>query len=158
MKITTIPHIYRNLRRGTEIISVLSKYGLADWISRFNLDFVNDQLKAFDGKVIARHPREERIRMALTDLGPTFIKFGQLLSTRPDIVGIKLADELTKLQADVPADPPAKVRGIVESELGQPLSELFAEFEDMPLASASIGQVHAAELHDGRPRCGQSAA
>ncbi len=95
MKISSIPQIYRNVRRGTEIISVLSRYGLADWISRFNLDFVKDQLKARDGEAIARHPREARIRMALTDLGPTFIKLGQLLSTRPDLVGREQANELS---------------------------------------------------------------
>lgn len=150
MKISAIPHIYRNLRRGTEIISVLSKYGLADWISGLNLDFVKDQLKARDGKVLARHTREERIRMALTELGPTFIKLGQLLSTRPDFVGKSLAEELAKLQAHVPADPPAVVRRIVESELGQPLDEVFASFDDVPLASASIGQVHVAQLPSGQ--------
>lgn len=149
MKISTIPQIYRNVRRGTEIISVLSRYGLADWISRFNLDFAKDQLKARDGEAIARHPREARIRMALTDLGPTFIKLGQLLSTRPDLVGPVQANELSKLQSDVPADSPETIRRIVESELGQPIDELFAEFCDQPIASASIGQVHAARLLTG---------
>ncbi len=149
MKISSIPQIYRNIRRGTEIVSVLSRYGLADWISRFNLDFVKDQLKARDGEAIARHPREARIRMALTDLGPTFIKLGQLLSTRPDLVGREQADELSKLQSDVPADPPDVIRHIVETELGQPIDELFAEFRDEPIASASIGQVHAARLLTG---------
>ncbi|MDP7302286.1 MAG: AarF/UbiB family protein, partial [Pirellulaceae bacterium] len=149
MKISSIPQIYRNVRRGTEIISVLSRYGLADWISRFNLDFVKDQLKARDGEAIARHPREARIRMALTDLGPTFIKLGQLLSTRPDLVGREQANELSKLQSDVPADPPEAIRRIVEAELGQPIDELFAEFCDEPIASASIGQVHSARLRSG---------
>jgi ubiquinone biosynthesis protein len=149
MKISSIPQIYRNVRRGTEIISVLSRYGLADWISRFNLDFVKDQLKARDGEAIARHPREARIRMALTDLGPTFIKLGQLLSTRPDLVGREQANELSKLQSDVPADSPAAIRRIVESELGQPIDELFSDFSDEPIASASIGQVHAARLLTG---------
>src|SRR5687767_7972426 len=146
IKISSIPHIYRNVKRWTEIISVLSKFGLADWIARFNLEFVKDQLKARDGEIIAREPPEARIRLALTELGPTFIKLGQLLSTRPDVVGVKLADELTKLQANVAADPPAQVRALIESELGQPIQELFTEFSDGPIASASIGQVHAAKL------------
>jgi ubiquinone biosynthesis protein len=151
MKLSSIPQIYRNVRRGTEIISVLSKYGLADWISRLNVDFVKDQLKSRDGEAIARYSREERIRMTLTELGPTFIKLGQLLSTRPDLVGTRLADELTKLQADVPADSPESIRSLVETELGQPIDEVYAEFADVPLASASIGQVHAARLIGGHP-------
>jgi len=149
MKISSIPQIYRNVRRGTEIITVLSRYGLADWISRLNVDFVKDQLKSHDGAAIARYSREERIRMALTELGPTFIKFGQLLSTRPDLVGVPLAEELTKLQSDVPADPAPKVRALIETELGQPIDEVFTDFEDSPIASASIGQVHAARLASG---------
>lgn len=149
MKITSIPQIYRNVKRWTEIISVLSKYGLADWISRFNLEFVKDALKARDGEAIARHTREARIRLALTELGPTFIKLGQLLSTRPDVAGVELANELTKLQSSVAADPAAKIRDVVEGELGQSISELFDEFDDNPIASASIGQVHAACLATG---------
>src|SRR5687768_2838545 len=137
MKITSIPQIYRNVRRWTEIISVLSKYGLADWISGFKLDVIKDALKARDGEAIARHTREARIRLALTELGPTFIKLGQLLSTRPDVVGVQLADELAKLQANVPADPPEKVRALVAEELGQSVEELFERFDDVPIASAS---------------------
>ncbi|MBP86765.1 MAG: ABC transporter [Planctomycetaceae bacterium] len=149
MKITSIPQIYRNVRRWTEIVSVLSRYGLADWISRFNLEFAKDALKARDGEAIARHTREARIRMALTELGPTFIKLGQLLSTRPDVVGVDLADELSALQSSVAADPPDKIRELVESELGQPVEELFIDFDDQPIASASIGQVHQAKLASG---------
>ncbi|MCA9141942.1 MAG: AarF/ABC1/UbiB kinase family protein [Planctomycetales bacterium] len=149
MKITSIPQIYRNVRRWTEIISVLSKYGLADWISGFKLEFVKDALKARDGEAIARHTREARIRLALTELGPTFIKLGQLLSTRPDVVGVQLADELSKLQANVPADPADKVRALISEELGLPVDELFTLFIDEPIASASIGQVHAARLASG---------
>ena len=65
------------------------------------------------------------IRLALTELGPTFIKLGQLLSTRPDVVGVQLADELAKLQSNVPADAPEKIRALVAEELGQPVEELF---------------------------------
>ncbi len=149
MKITSIPQIYRNVRRWTEIISVLSKYGLADWISKFKLDVIKDALKNRDGEAIARHTREARIRLALTELGPTFIKLGQLLSTRPDVVGVQLADELAKLQSNVPADPPDKIRALIAEELGQPVDELFTRFDDAPIASASIGQVHAARLASG---------
>ena len=88
--------------------------------------------------------------MALSELGPTFIKFGQLLSTRPDLVGVELASELAKLQAAVPADSFDKVKQIIESEQARPLEEIFVSFNPQPLASASIGQVHLAKLTDGR--------
>ncbi|MCA9263833.1 MAG: AarF/ABC1/UbiB kinase family protein [Planctomycetales bacterium] len=149
MKITSIPLAYRNMNRATEILSVLSKYGLADWISRLNLDFAKGIFKAPDGEALARHTREARIRIALTELGPTFIKLGQLLSTRPDIVGWPLADELSKLQASVPVDSTETIRRIIEEELGQPIDQLFSDFDDKAMASASIGQVHRATLPGG---------
>ena len=89
------------------------------------------------------------IRLALTELGTTFIKFGQVLSTRPDIVTPSLADELAKLQTDTPPDPPEVVRETIIAELGLPPEELFDEFDPIPIASASIGQVHAGRLKDG---------
>ncbi|MBM4003450.1 MAG: AarF/ABC1/UbiB kinase family protein [Planctomycetes bacterium] len=146
MKISSIPHIFRNVKRGTEIVAVLSRYGLADWLSHTNIDFAKDQLKNRDGEILARHTREARIRLALTDLGPTFIKLGQLLSTRPDLIGKELAAELQQLQSNVPADPADVVVRMVEEELGQPIEELFQEFDPVPLASASVGQVHRARL------------
>ncbi|MCO6455975.1 MAG: AarF/ABC1/UbiB kinase family protein [Pirellulaceae bacterium] len=149
MKITSLPNIYRNVKRWSEILSVLSKYGLADWIARLNLDFFKDQLRGRGGESIARQTQEKRIRLALTELGPTFIKLGQLMSTRPDLVGVDLAEELKQLQSDVPADPPETVQEMVETELGQPIEELFAEFDLVPIASASIGQVHRARLNSG---------
>ena len=97
MKITTIPQIYRNVNRWREILGVLSKYGLADWLSQFDLEFPKGWLKDRDGEALARHTRENRIRLALTELGPTFIKLGQILSTRPDVIGVELASELEKL-------------------------------------------------------------
>jgi ubiquinone biosynthesis protein len=148
--LTSIPHLYRNVRRWTEILSVLSKYGLADWLSRVNFPFVKDRIKAADGKVLSRMSHSARIRMALTELGPTFIKFGQLLSTRPDVVGSELATELTRLQCDAPADSFDLVRQEVEQQLRRPLDEIFEWIDEAPLASASIGQVHAARLKDGR--------
>ena len=149
MKIRAIPNLYRNMKRWHKLVAVLSRYGLADWLSSLNVDFVKDQIKDRDGEALSRHSREARIRLALTDLGPTFIKMGQLLSTRPDLVGRELADELKQLQTNVPADPPDVVRETVTTELGQPIEDLFSEFDDVPLASASIGQVHRARLHEG---------
>ncbi len=144
--LTSIPQLYRNVRRWTEIVGVLSKYGLADWMSRFNIDFIKDRLKAPDGEALARLTQAARIRLALTELGPTFIKFGQLLSTRPDVIGPELAKELSQLLSNAPEDPYDVVKEIVESEQGRSIDELFEEFSENPLASASIGQVHNAVL------------
>ncbi len=87
----------------------------------------------------------------MTELGTTFIKLGQILSTRADLVGVPLATELTKLQANVRADAAEVVRLTVVQELGKPVEELFADFDDVPLASASIAKVHRATMVDGTP-------
>lgn len=149
MRISSIPQVYRHINRWREIAAVLGKYGLAGWIDRLGPDFAKDFLKAPGGAAIARHSWETRLRMALGELGPTFIKLGQFLSTRPDLVGVALADELQQLQADVPADPPEVARRILEIELGSPPDQVFQSFDDQPLASASIGQVHRARLKTG---------
>lgn len=149
MKITTLPNVYRNVNRWGEILTILSKYGLAGWVSRFDLTLVKGVLKNRDGEKLAHLSRETRIRMAIEELGPTFIKLGQILSTRPDQVGMPLAQELQKLQTSVACDEPSAVRETIESELNQPLEALFASFDTEPLASASIGQVHRARLHTG---------
>ena len=149
MKISSIPQLYRNLRRWREIIVILRRYGLADWLSQLRVDFIRDWIKDEQGVPLASYSRSTRIRMALTDLGPTFIKLGQVLSLRPDLIGLELAEELTQLQSEVPADSPKLVRELVEKSLGRPINEIYAEFDDVAIASASIGQVHRATLHDG---------
>lgn len=149
MKISSIPQLYRNLRRWQEILAVLRRYGLADWLSQLKFDFIRDWIKDDQGVPLASYSREKRIRLALTDLGPTFIKLGQVLSLRPDLIGPELADELTQLQSNVAADPAEKVLETIQRELGKPVEELFAEFDTTAVASASIGQVHRAKLHDG---------
>src|SRR6476469_9982922 len=123
MKISTIPNVYRNVNRWREILSILSKYGLADWVSRFDVALVKGILKNREGQALAHLSRETRIRMAIEELGPTFIKLGQILSTRPDQVGMPLAQELQKLQTSVPCDPPQVVRATIEAALGQPVEE-----------------------------------
>lgn len=149
MRLSALPRYYRNLRRWQEIIVVLRRYGLADWLSRLRVDFIRDWLKDESGVPLASYTREARLRMALTELGPTFIKLGQVLSLRPDLVGSAQAKELQQLQSQVPADKFDDVRRIVEAELKQPLESAFATFAEDPIASASIGQVHAATLMDG---------
>jgi len=151
MRISSLPRYYRNLRRWREIILILRRYGLADWLSNLRVDFIRDWLKDGQGVPLASYSREARVRMALTELGPTFIKLGQVLSLRPDLVGSEQAAELQQLQTQVPADPFDQIKAVVEAELKQPISKLFSEFSEQPIASASIGQVHAAKLIDGTP-------
>jgi len=96
-----------------------------------------------------RKPRAVRMREALEDLGPIFIKFGQMLSTRRDLLADDIADELQRLQDNVPAFPGKDASKIIEKAFGKPVDELFESFEEQPLASASIAQVHAAVLKTG---------
>ena len=151
MRISSLPRYYRNLRRWQEIIVVLRRYGLADWLSNLRVDFIRDWLKDNQGVPLASYSREARVRMALTELGPTFIKLGQVLSLRPDLVGSEQAAELQQLQSQVPADPFEQIKAVVETELKLPINEAFSEFSALSMASASIGQVHAAKLIDGTP-------
>jgi ubiquinone biosynthesis protein len=95
-------------------------------------------------------PRAVRIRKALEDLGPIYVKFGQALSTRKDLLPEDIADELVKLQDKVPPFAKETAQTIIENELGMSIEKAFAKFEEEPMASASVAQVHAAELHDGR--------
>jgi ubiquinone biosynthesis protein len=150
MDLSTLARGQRTAGRLAHIVAILCKYSLADWLKAVNVRPMRKFLTSFDGQPIAGLSTETRIRMALTEMGATFIKLGQVLSTRPDVVGPVLAQELTALQEDAPADPPDTVRALIESELHRPLKELFAEFEEQAFASASIGQVHRARLRDGR--------
>jgi ubiquinone biosynthesis protein len=160
--IPSVPQLYRNVRRWTEIVSVLSKYGLAGWLSQFNIDFLTNLLRASGEESQSNLTQHQRIRLALTELGPTFIKFGQLLSTRSDAIGPALADELAMLQSDAPQDDFETIKQIIEAEQGRPLEEVFTDFEKTPVASASIGQVHrakiSASLYQPEPHDAESAA
>jgi len=150
MKITAIPQLYRNLKRWREILAVLQRYGLADWMSQFQKLPFRDRIKDARGIPLSKYSREQRIRMALTDLGPTFIKFGQILAARPDLVGPELGQELKLLRANVEPDPIEKVRATLAHELGDDYLEHFQFIDPSALATASIGQVHRATLNDGR--------
>src|SRR5262249_32708576 len=96
-----------------------------------------------------RAERGERLRLALEELGPIFVKFGQAVSTRRDLLPSDIANELAKLQDRVPPFPGAIARDIIERAHGRAVTETFSAFDEVPLAAASIAQVHAASLRDG---------
>ena len=98
----------------------------------------------------ANLPRGERLRLALQELGPIFVKFGQILSTRRDLMPQDIADELAKLRDQVAPFSGALAKQIIETQLGKPVAEIFSNFDETPLASASIAQVHPATLHNGK--------
>lgn len=150
MILGSIPAFHRNGRRFVEVASTLLKYGLADRLDRVEPRLVRRALRHQDLDEIAELPLGVRLRRAFEELGPTFIKIGQVLSTRGDVVTEEVARELEGLRSNAPADPFDVVREVVEEELGRPISELFESFEETPLASASIGQVHVARLPGGR--------
>lgn len=149
MKLDAIARLQRDARRVSEIIAVLVRYGLADWLKGLHYSWIQERLRSADGQAIHDLKPEVRVRMALSELGATFIKLGQMLSTRPDLVGAAAAEELAKLQTAAPADPFEQIAAIIEAELGRPPQALFARFDTVPLASASIAQVHTAQLPSG---------
>lgn len=143
---------YRYFGRYREIASVLVKYGFGDLISRVNIENVlvqSGRLFGVKRRRIQKMSRWERVRLAIEELGPTFIKLGQFASNRPDILPAELIAALETLQDKVAPFSQKESRAIVESELKKPLRELFAHFEPAPFASASMAQVHKARLCDG---------
>ena len=143
----------RRFGRLMKISSTLARYRLDDLLRATHLSAparVARMLVPGGGRKAADLPRGARLRMALEDLGPVFVKFGQILSTRRDLLPRDIADELSLLQDRVPPFPGAEAQAIVEAALRRPVEELFTEFDREPLASASIAQVHAATLPDGR--------
>ena len=139
--------------RLLRILQVIWRYRLDEFIDR-------ERLPAAPGLALAMAPwrltpapdlpRGARLRQALEELGPVFIKFGQMLSTRRDLLPPDIADELARLQDDVPPFPADESVAIIERALGKPVGELFAEFDPQPMASASVAQVHAARLPGDR--------
>jgi ubiquinone biosynthesis protein len=139
-----------DFNRLEEIIEVLAKYEFIDIIKKTRLKNTINRLFRSDKllqELEASDP--ERILLVFEELGTTFIKFGQILSTRPDIVGTDIANELAKLQDKVPPNSFLSIKKEIEQELNSPLEEIFLEFNEKPVASASIAQVHQAKLKDG---------
>ncbi len=152
---------YKHFARYREIANVLMRHGfgylahqlgLTEFLGFYRrLKLVRQTPDKGPLRFTARPSPAERLRLVLEELGPTFIKLGQVLSTRSDLLAPEYIAELEKLQDRVPPFPFARVRERIQMELGLPLEEIFAHFEATPLAAASIGQVHRANLRDGRP-------
>jgi ubiquinone biosynthesis protein len=149
-KIPTIGNSYRHIVRYSEIIGVFIKYGFEDIISSLKLKkFKKYEIKKEKGIDAHLLSRGERLCMALTELGPTFIKFGQFLSNRPDILPQEIIISLQKLLDSVKPFDVDIAKSIVEKELNKSINDVFCEFSDVAIASASIAQVHKAKLKDG---------
>lgn len=152
-----LPQTIRNLQRFRQILGVIARYGFGDLITRLGLDthlswvkrLVSLRFRQRAGEPMVVYTTEERIRMAFEELGPTFIKLGQVLATRADLIPMSLVIELRKLQDNVPPFSSEEALRIIERELGAPLPTLFSSFEREPIAAASIAQVHAAHLPSG---------
>lgn len=142
---------HRHARRYRQIVRVLLAHGLGGLIAPFDprgrRDAAKEDVERAD-RVTNRRARH--LRRALEELGPTFIKLGQILSTRADLLPPVYIHELEQLQDAVAPDDTNAIREILEQELGAPMGTVFASFDAEPLAAASIGQVHAATLHDGQ--------
>ena len=139
------------MRRLLHILWVVFSFRLDTFINRNDCPwFIVILLLPFSLKPIPKLSPEERLRLALEKLGPIFIKFGQLLSTRKDLLDDKMAHELAKLQDDVPPFDSVQSKQIISCALHAPIDEIFSSFDQQPLASASIAQVHAATLNNGQ--------
>ncbi|PWK20705.1 ABC1 kinase family protein [Xanthomarina spongicola] len=145
---------FRSISRYNQIIKVLIKYGFEDLV-----EYIEENKKyTFFQKLIPKTSRKRAIeyskwakmRLVCEELGPTFVKFGQILSNRPDLIPLELALELEKLHDNVPPMPKEVAKKVVETELNDTVENLFAWFEPTPFASASIAQVHNVTLHSGK--------
>ena len=137
--------------RLVTIIFVVLRFGLDEFLlAHARVRWMRGPLNSLLFLRDISKPRAERLRLALEDLGPIFVKFGQMLSTRRDLIPTDIADELAKLQDQVPPFPSMQAVALLETAYRKPLREVFLSFEDIPVASASVAQVHFAVLPDGR--------
>ena len=151
--IPSIKKTYRHLKRYRELISILVKYGFQDIVEQTNLRYYLAVGKSTIFKRPIEHvdqiDRAERVRLIIEEMGTTFIKMGQIMSTRPDLIPEEFIPELKKLQSDVPPFPTEEAIPLIEKELDASIDERFLEFGPEPVASASIAQVYKAVIPDG---------
>src|SRR5690349_21451316 len=132
----------RDLERLRQIVAVLVRHGFGELVQQTGWGAqlgIGKKDSENDERAISR---AERIRLTLTELGPSFVKLGQIVSTRPDLVPPDVVEELKKLQDDVPPVPFGQLKPLLELELGASLEDIYDDFDERPMASASIGQVH----------------
>ena len=133
----TLPARRRRAVRYTRIVGIAARYGLGRYFRRRG------------GPDLPQSQLARSLREALSEAGVTFVKLGQMLSTRPDIVGPTVSAELSRLQSDAPAEDWMVIRRLIETELGQSIDEVFSKVDARPLAAASVAQLHAATLPTG---------
>lgn len=152
-KILEIEDTYHNIKRFEEIVSIIFKYNLQNLIEGYKLpktvDYIGTRIFTKEPNGMAEKPLPERVRLALEELGPTYVKMGQVMSLRNDIFPAEITEELTLLQNRVPPFDFETAKRIIQAELGQSVDVLFKSFDPKPIGSASLGQVHQAQLHSG---------
>ena len=143
-RIGIVGRTYRHIQRYRQILTILFKYGFGDLVDVLKIEqYIEIGLQMISRKrreKIERLSRAERVRMALEELGPTFIKMGQILSTRPDLLPVEFIRELAKLQDNVPPFEFDQAKKIIETELGAPLEDIFKDFDETPWLPPPLGR------------------